>query len=117
MDPNKLTLKSQAAMQAAAEQARARNHQQVEPMHLLFALLSDPEGVVYPLLQRVGQSPRALRDRVDELLDRIPKVYGPGQELMLSSATRRVIEQAFTEMDRIPGDEYVSTEHLLLALI
>src|SRR5437867_8704073 len=116
MDIDKLTLKSQAALQAATEQARARNHQLVEPPHLLFALLSDPEGVVYPLLQKLGQSPRLLRDRVEEILDRVPKVFGGQQDLLLSAATRRVIEKAFSEATALT-DEYVSTEHLLLALL
>ena len=116
MDLNKLTLKSQEALQAAQEQARARNHQLVEPAHLLFALLSDPEGVVYPLLQRLGQSPRVLRDRSEELLERIPKVYGSAQELYLSAATRLVLERAFTEAAALT-DEYVSTEHLFPALL
>ncbi len=117
MDPNKLTLKSQEALQEAQELARARNHQLVEPGHVLFALLSDPEGVVYPLLQKLGQSPRQVRDRVEEALDRIPKVYGPaGQELYLSAATRAVLEKAFSEAAALT-DEYVSTEHILLALL
>ncbi len=117
MDTNKLTLKSQEALQAAQELARARNHQLVEPAHVLFALLSDPEGVVYPLLQKLGQSPRLVRDRVEEALDRIPKVYGPaGQELYLSAATRAVLEKAFSEAT-VLTDEYVSTEHVLLALL
>ncbi|HYT30490.1 MAG TPA: ATP-dependent chaperone ClpB [Actinomycetota bacterium] len=116
MDPNKLTLKSQAALQAAAEQARARNHQQVEPAHLLLALLSDPDGVVYPLLQRVGQAPRALRDRVEESLDRVPKVYGGTGEPFVSPATAGVLDRAFDEAAALT-DEYVSTEHLLLAML
>src|SRR5437667_1990562 len=116
MDIDKLTLKSQAALQAATEQARARNHQLVEPPHVLFALLSDPEGVVYPLLQKLGLSPRTLRDRTEDLLDRIPKVYGPQQDLLLSSASRQILEQAFEEA-RALSDEYVSTEHLLLAMV
>jgi len=117
VDTNKLTLKSQEALQAAQELARARNHQLVEPAHVLFALLSDPEGVVYPLLQKLGQSPRLVRDRVEEALDRIPKVYGPaGQELYLSAATRAVLEKAFSEAT-VLTDEYVSTEHVLLALL
>src|SRR5438045_6644057 len=116
MDIDKLTLKSQAALQAATEQARARNHQLVEPPHLLFALLSDPEGVVYPLLQKLGQSPRLLRDRVDELLERIPKVYGFSQELYLSQPTRHVLDRAFEEAIQLT-DEYVSTEHLFLAML
>jgi ATP-dependent Clp protease ATP-binding subunit ClpB len=116
MDLNKLTRKSQEALQSAQELARSRNQQLVEPAHLLFALLSDPQGVVYPLLQKLGQSPRALRDRAEELLDRIPKVYGPEQELFLSAATRHVMERAFSEAEALT-DEYVSTEHLFLALM
>jgi ATP-dependent Clp protease ATP-binding subunit ClpB len=117
MDANKLTLKSQEALQAAQELARSRNHQLVEPAHVLFALLSDPEGVVYPLLQKLGLSPRTLRDRVEELLDRIPKVYGPsGQELYLSAETRHVLDRAFEEAAKLT-DDYVSTEHLFLALL
>jgi ATP-dependent Clp protease ATP-binding subunit ClpB len=116
MDLNKLTLKSQAALQGAQEQARARNHQLVEPAHLLSALLSDTEGVVFPLLHSLGQSPRTLRDRDEELLDRIPKVYGGAGELYLSEPLRHVIEAAFGEASAL-GDEYVSTEHLLLALV
>ncbi len=116
MDVNKLTLKSQAAVQGAQEQARARNHQLVEPAHLLFALLSDPEGVIFPLLHRLGQSPRVLRDRDEELLDRIPKVYGGTGDLYLSEPLRNVLEAAFAEASSL-GDEYVSTEHLLLALV
>ena len=116
MDVNKLTLKSQAAVQGAQEQARARSHQQVEPAHLLFALLSDPEGVIFPLLHRLGQSPRTLRDRDEALLDRIPKVYGGAGDPYLSEPLRGVLEAAFAEASSL-GDEYVSTEHLLLALI
>jgi ATP-dependent Clp protease ATP-binding subunit ClpB len=116
MDLNKLTLKSQEALQGAHELARARNHQLVEPAHVLFALLSDPEGVIYPLLHRLGQSPRAVRDRVEAAIDRLPKVYGPGQEVLLSTSTRQVLERAFTEATGLT-DEYVSTEHLFLALL
>lgn len=116
MDPNKLTLKSQEAVQAAQELARSRSHQLVEPAHLLWALLSDADGVVFPLLQKLGQSPRALRDRVEEIVDRIPKVFGPQEELYVSAATRQVLERAFTEATAL-SDEYVSTEHLFLALL
>src|SRR5437899_11965908 len=112
MDLDKLTLKSQEALQSAQELARNLNQRSVEPAHIVHALLSDPEGVVYPLLQRLGQSPRALRDKVSEVLDRMPKVYGaPGQEPYLSAPTRHVLEQAFAEAGKLT-DEYVSTEHL-----
>ncbi|HEX2089428.1 MAG TPA: Clp protease N-terminal domain-containing protein, partial [Actinomycetota bacterium] len=116
MDLNKLTLKSQEALRAAQELARERNHQQVEPAHVLFVLLSDAEGVVYPLLQRLQQSPRVLRDRTDELLERIPKVYGPQQEIYLSQQTSNVLDRALREAQQLT-DEYVSTEHLFLALM
>ncbi len=116
MDLNKLTLKSQEALQAAQELARSRNHQLVEPAHVLSAVVADPEGVVFPLLQKLGQSPRLLRDRAEEILDRIPKVYGSQEDLYLSAATRHVLERAFTEAAAL-SDDYVSTEHLFLALL
>src|SRR5438552_10090447 len=116
MDINRLTQKSQEALQAAQEQARARNHQVVEPAHILFALLSDPDGVVYPLLHRLEKSPRTLRDRTEELLDRIPKVYGPSEEPSLSASSRRVLERGFQEAAALT-DEFVSTEHVFLALL
>jgi ATP-dependent Clp protease ATP-binding subunit ClpB len=116
VDLNKLTLKSQAALEAAREQAVARSHQTIEPEHVLLALLSDPEGVVYPLLHALGASPRALRDRVDAELDRLPKVYAQGVEVRLSPKTVAMLDHAFAEADALT-DEYVSTEHLLLALV
>jgi ATP-dependent Clp protease ATP-binding subunit ClpB len=116
MDPNRLTLKSQAALEGAREQALARSHQAIEPEHLLFALLSDPEGVVYPLLHHLGVAPKPLRDRVDAALDRVPKVYAPGTEIRISPATGVALDAAFREAEALT-DEYVSTEHLLLALL
>src|SRR5437867_10358388 len=115
MDLSKLTLKSQAALEGAREQAVARDHQSIEPEHVLFALLSDPEGVVYPLLHRLGVSPRTVRDQVDAVLDRIPKVYAQGVQIGLSPATAAMLERAFAEAQGLT-DEYVSTEHLLLAM-
>ncbi|MEX2393191.1 MAG: Clp protease N-terminal domain-containing protein, partial [Actinomycetota bacterium] len=75
MDLNKLTFKSQEALQAAQQLADARNHQQIAPEHLLHALLSEPEGVVFPTLQKLGASPRTLRDGTTTLLERMPKTY------------------------------------------
>ncbi|MBI2238195.1 MAG: AAA family ATPase, partial [Actinobacteria bacterium] len=117
MDLSKLTLRSQAALEAAREQAVARNHQAIEPEHVLFALLSDPEGVVYPVLHRLGVSPRTLRDGVEEALGRLPKVYAHGvSEERLAPATVAVLDAAFREAAALT-DEYVSTEHLLLAML
>jgi len=116
VDPNKLTMKSQAAIEAAREQAVARSHQAVEPEHVLYALLSDPEGVVYPLLHALGASPRTLRDEVEAALERIPKVYAQGVEVRLSPRTVAMLDRAAAEAQSLT-DEYVSTEHLLLALL
>jgi ATP-dependent Clp protease ATP-binding subunit ClpB len=118
MDLNKLTIKSQAALEGAHQQAVARNHQTIEPEHVLFALLSDPEGVVYPLLHHVGVTPKSVRDQVDQTLDRIPKVYaqGPAAEVRISPVTGKLLEAAGGEAEALT-DEYISTEHLLLALL
>src|SRR5215211_163103 len=118
MDANKLTMKSQAALEGARQQAVARNHQAIEPEHLLFALLSDAEGVVYPLLHAVGAVPKPLRDAVDSALDRLPKVFAQGgaTEVRISPALATVLDAAFREAEALT-DEYVSTEHLLLALL
>ena len=115
MDPNRLTLKSQGALAEAGRQAKELNHQQVAPAHLLAALLGDPEGVVFPLLQKLGASPRALRDRLAGSLDALPKVYGQ-VDAYLSSDLNAVLESAFDEAEGL-GDAYVSTEHLVLALL
>ncbi len=116
MDLNKLTLKSREALAAAQQLAAERNHQVVEPEHLLFALLSDPDGVVYPLLHSLGVSPRTVRDRVEERLAELPKVYGPAGEATLSAPARHLLERAYSEAEALT-DEYVSTEHLVLAML
>jgi ATP-dependent Clp protease ATP-binding subunit ClpB len=116
MDIDKLTIRAQAALQEAQQQAAARHHQTIEPEHVLFALLSDPEGIVLPLLHAAGANPAQLRARVADALDRMPKVYTHDGEVRISTATGRVLEDAAREAETLT-DEYVSTEHLLLALI
>ena len=116
MDANKLTMKSQAALEAARQQAVARSHQTIEPEHLLFALLSDPEGIVYPVLHGLGVAPKPLRDQADAALDRLPKVYAQGVEARLGPALGTALDAAFREAEAM-GDDYVSTEHLLLGLL
>src|SRR5688572_17585249 len=116
MDLNKLTIKARAALEGAHQQAIVRNHQQVEPEHVLVALLGDPEGVVYPLLHQLGVQPRSMRDRVEEALEKIPKVYAQGTEVRFSAATQRLLAAAGSEAEQLT-DEYLSTEHLLLAML
>src|SRR5262245_34885854 len=115
MDIDNFTLRAQQALATAQRTALAADHQRVEPEHLLVALLTDPEGIVFPILNRIGADPGALKSRAQEALDRIPKVYGSGQETVLGPQTARVIERARREAGSM-DDRYVSTEHLLLAL-
>jgi ATP-dependent Clp protease ATP-binding subunit ClpB len=115
MDLNTFTHRAQQALATAQRTAVANDHQRIEPEHLLVALLSDPDGVVFPVVRRAGADPGALKARANEALDRIPKVYGPEQETVLSPQTGRLIERARKEAGAM-DDQYVSTEHLLLAL-
>jgi ATP-dependent Clp protease ATP-binding subunit ClpB len=114
LDPNRWTLKTQEAVQATLDLARARNHAEATPEHLLAALLGQEEGVVLPILQRVGVAPLALRNRLDEALARLPRAYG-GADVGLSRELRDVVDAADAERAGL-GDEYLSTEHLLLVL-
>src|SRR5919204_655561 len=92
MDLDRLTIKSQMALQEAHQQASVRHHQQIEPEHVLYALLTDPEGVVFPLLHQLGIVPKQLRDSVDALLDAKPKVYAEGVQIGLAPSTARIGE-------------------------
>ncbi len=116
MDMNKLTHKSQEALARAAELATANNHQVIAPEHLMKALVSDPAGVVFGLVQKLGVTPKVLQDRVDDALSRMPKVYSSGGQARMSQDLSRVLEKAFHEAEQLT-DDYVSAEHLLLALV
>ena len=116
LDPNKLTRKTGEALAAAQALARDENHSQVTPEHLLAALVSQPESVVLPVLQRIGVAAKIVRDRVDEALARQPKVYGQtAQNAALSAESYKVLEAADAQRADL-GDDYLSTEHLLLAM-
>jgi len=112
---DKLTVKSQEAIARAQSIARQRQHQGIGPAHLLAALLEQKEGVVAPVLEKLGVLPASVAREVAAALDKTPKVYGqePGQYLTTPAAN--VLEDASSEAERLK-DEYVSTEHILLAL-
>jgi ATP-dependent Clp protease ATP-binding subunit ClpB len=116
VDLNKLTIKSQEALAAAQSLAGARNHQTIEPEHLLSALLSQSGGLVLGLVQRIGVAPAVLRNRVEDALGALPKVYATQEPARIGAAASRVLDRAFEEAGKL-GDEYVSAEHLLLALV
>ena len=111
---DKLTIKAQEALAEAQELAAARAHQQIEPLHLLAALAAQKEGVVPPVLGKLGVRLDALQAEVESELARLPQVSGAGQQY-LSPETNEVLKRAFEEAGQFK-DEYVSTEHLLLAL-
>src|SRR5579863_8606261 len=111
---DKLTVKAQEALQAAQEMGGRMGQQQIEPLHLLWALVAQGDGVVPPLLEKLGVSPTRLAADAEKQIERLPKVSGISQQY-LSPATNKVLESAFDEAERLK-DEYVSTEHILLGI-
>jgi ATP-dependent Clp protease ATP-binding subunit ClpB len=113
LDPNRWTRKTQEAFNAASEMARAQSNPEVTPSHLLSAMIGQQDGVVLPILQRVGVAPMSLRNKVDAAIAEMPKAYGG--ESRLGRETTRLFDRADQERTAL-HDEYLSTEHLLLAL-
>jgi ATP-dependent Clp protease ATP-binding subunit ClpB len=115
VDADRLTTRSKEALGRAAGIARDRSHPEAGTAHLLAALLEQSDGVVLPVLQKIGVVPTTLRNRVGEVLDATSAAYGASGEVRIGSALQRVLEAAHREAVQL-GDSYVSTEHLLLAL-
>jgi len=112
---DKFTVKSQEALQVAQGKAAENGNPEVLPLHLLAALLEDKEGVVLPVLEKVGVAVQPLLAAVDAALAKLPKVQGSAQQPQLSNTLTKVLDGAFKEAETFK-DDYVSTEHLLLAL-
>jgi ATP-dependent Clp protease ATP-binding subunit ClpB len=113
---DKFTIKAQEAIQAANDLASQHGNPEMLPAHLLAALLEDREGIVVPVLERIGADGQAILAEARRQIERLPKVSGGGAtQASLSAAVSRVLDQAFKEADNFK-DEYVSTEHLLLAI-
>ena len=110
----KMTVKAQEAVQGAQEAAAQHENQQIEPIHLLAALVAQADGVVPPLLARLGIHSEALNQEIEREMGRLPKVQGFAQQHM-GRPLNDVLEQAFKEADSFK-DEFVSTEHLFLAI-
>ncbi len=115
MDIQKLTNATQQSLVAARGLADAANHQYVTPGHLVLALLSQTDGIVYPLLSRLEVTPTALRNAVNVIIDKLPKVYGD-TEASFSPESIKVLEVADGERQDM-SDDYVSVEHVILALL
>jgi ATP-dependent Clp protease ATP-binding subunit ClpB len=110
----KMTVKAQEALQSAQEVAARHENQQIEPVHLLAALVAQADGVVSPLLARLGIRTEALSQDIEREIGRLPKVSGFAQQHM-GQPLNAVLEKAFDEAERFK-DEYISTEHMFLAI-
>jgi len=118
LDPNRWTLKTQEAFNAAVDLARTRNNPEVTPDHLLLAMLGQEDTVVLPVLGKVGLAPLTLRNRTEEAIAKLPRNYGggaSGDNVQMSRELREVLERADGERTGL-GDEYLSIEHVLLAM-
>ena len=111
---DKFTIKSQELVQAAQGLAAGRHHQQIEPEHLLAAMLEEKEGVARSILRKLAGSPDGIVRELGAAIEKLPQVDGTA-ETFLSQRTRAVLEAAFAEAAQMK-DEYVSIEHLLLAI-
>jgi len=118
MRMDKLTMKSQEAVQEAQRFAESKGHQELQPEHLLWALLNDAEGTALQILLRLGVDAKTLQKDVEAEIEKFPKVLGatPAGQLYISQGLKNVLERAFKEAEHLT-DEYVSVEHLLLSLI
>ena len=116
MRTEKLTQRSLEAVQICQEIARSRNHNRLEPVHLATALLEQEESLVATLLQRSGSDLVRDRELMEAALDKLPRVTGDGTSLYASDAFQRVLDRALKEA-RDMKDEYISVEHLFLALM
>ena len=113
LDPNRWTLKTTEAFAAATEAARSASHAEVTPDHLLLALLAQTEGLVLPMLHSAGVDPTAVRDRAQQTVAILPRAYG--SDVGISGELRDVLEAADKVRTDL-ADDYLSTEHLVLAL-
>ncbi len=115
MRPDRMTLKAQEALQESQELARNYGHPEIRPLHLVLALTRQPEGIVAPILEKLGADPRAVAAAAEDRLQSLPKVEGQ-PDVGVSRALQdvfQVAEKAAKEFQ----DEYISTEHLLLAMV
>ncbi len=114
MNFNKFTIKSQEAVQNAQEIASSYGNQSIEPDHLLAALVQDAQGIVTPILQKLGANVNYIKIKINEVVEKLPKVSG--SQIYISQSLQKIFEQAQKEAENLK-DEYISTEHLLLALL
>jgi ATP-dependent Clp protease ATP-binding subunit ClpB len=112
---DKFTLKAQEAIQRGNELASEHGNPELLPLHLLAALLEDKEGIVPPVLEKIGMGPQLVLNEIYQEMERLPKVSGGAAQASMSQSVNQLLDSAFNEAANFK-DEYVSTEHLLLAI-
>ncbi|MDR1787773.1 MAG: ATP-dependent chaperone ClpB [Treponema sp.] len=115
MNTEKLTIKAQEALREASAIAQRADHSQIEVEHLLLALLNQDDGIVRPLVEKIGADPVDLAAGAEALTRSVPKVYGEAAQVYFSSAVSKVVAKAEAEAAALK-DEFTSTEHILLAI-
>ena len=116
MTMDKFTIKAQDAVAVAQQKASEYNHQQIEPEHILKAMLGDAEGIVSIILKKAGINLSALEASVDHEIGKFPKIQGGIQQIYLSQRSQQLVNNALKFTENLK-DDYVSTEHLLLAMV
>src|SRR5205823_4259881 len=111
---DKFALKAQEAVRRANDLASEHGNPELLPLHLLAALLEDKDGIVPPVLEKIGIGPQSVLNEIYSQMERLPKISGAAAQAALSQSTNQLLDRAFKEADTFK-DEYVSTEHLLLA--
>lgn len=116
MNYEKYTLKAQEAIRDASSLAQSRDNPNVEPEHLCLALLTQEDGVVSSLLDRIGAARGAIEKGLDALINKLPKTYGEASQLYLSAAASKALAKAERDAE-VLKDEYVASEHLFLGIV
>jgi len=116
MQLDKFTVKSVEALQQAQRKAESLSHQELKPEHLLWALLNQQDGLVVSILNKIGIDNEKISKELQEYLDRLPKIQGIQGQIYLSPQLKNILDLSFKEAETFK-DEYVSTEHLLLAIL
>ena len=115
MNWEKLTIKAQEAMQEAQKKAESLGHQSIENEHLLLALISQKEGIIRPVLEKLGAKADIIARDIEHDLKKVPRVEGAMAQTYISPRLKQALDTAFTEAERLK-DEFVSTEHLLIGI-
>jgi ATP-dependent Clp protease ATP-binding subunit ClpB len=112
---DKFTIKSQELIREAQSMASEKNNQQIEPEHLMLSMLIEPEGIARSILNKLGAAPDHIQQSLSQAVDALPKVSG-AQDVYISQRTNNILDASFSEASQMK-DEYVSIEHILLAIV